>query len=86
MPQTEQILNILIVVSGLVLLPGFWQLGRLIVRWAMARYVRKHTLIITVKGTDGQVHVTKVSATDSLIDKLMLIDDHCTGRGGCSHG
>jgi hypothetical protein len=72
--------------SGLVLLPGFWQLGRLVVRWVMARYVRKNTLIITVKGSDGQVRVSKVTATDSLVDKLLLIDDCRTGDGGRSHG
>lgn len=86
MLQTEQILNLLILVSGLALLPGFWHLGRLLVRWGMARYVRKNTIIITVKGADGQVRVTKVTATDSLVDKLMLIDDRHTGSNGCSHG
>lgn len=87
MLHTEQILNLLIISSGLVLLPGFWHLGRLFVRWAMARYVRKNTLIISVKGNDGVVRVTRVTATDSLIDKLLLIDDdHHAESNGCSHG
>jgi len=85
MLQTEQILNLLILVSGLVLLPGFWQLGALIVRWLMARYVRKHTLIITIKGADGQQRVTTVTTTDSLVDKLMLIDERCRD-GGFNNG
>lgn len=86
MLQTEQILNLLILVSGLVLLPGFWQLGRLLVRWGMARYVRKNTIIITVRGDDGRVRVTKVRASGSLVDQLMALDEHASMRDGCHHG
>nr|EKY0806662.1 hypothetical protein [Pseudomonas aeruginosa] len=46
MLQTEQILNLLIIGSFLFLLPGFWKLGSLIVRWLMARYVRTGTIVI----------------------------------------
>jgi hypothetical protein len=72
MLQTEQILNLLIIGSFLFLLPGFWKLGSLIVRWLMARYVRTGTIVI------------RVTATDSLIEKLMAIDDRRAGKG--SHG
>ena len=50
----------------------------------MARYVRTGTIVIRVKGTDGQVRETTVTATDSLIEKLMAIDDRRAGKG--SHG